>query len=84
MTSFVQTGKYNGISSNGFGMFNVDGQNSGGDATSINKVALKFELRTRITQQPVLMPYLKFSLFDFDHTTTGDGGEVSRAPWRCQ
>ena len=30
--------------------------------------------------EPILMPYVKFSLFDFDHENGGFGAEVRRTP----
>ena len=76
-----------------FAQINVDGKENGDD--SIDTVTLKFELHVRPDgtapesnsgviaygpNTPILIPYVKFSLFDFDHVPSGDGGEVSRAP----
>ena len=88
----LQQNAYNGLSSkNGapaFGSFNVAGSNSnsGGGVTTIT---LKYELHLRPLdggegpKTPMLIPYIKFSLFDFDHGGDGTGQEVSRAPWPC-
>ena len=56
---------------------------------SIDHVTLKFEMHLRPfsgeegPKTPILMPYVKFSLFDFDEADNTNGREVSRAPWRC-
>lgn len=84
--------RWNGITDGqGFGSFEVDGKENRDE--SINEITLKFELHIRpegsgaLLQEPepVHIPYLKFSLFDFDHANSdADGAEVSRAPWRCR
>ena len=57
-------------------------------ADSINNVTLKFEMHLRPLdgsegpKTPILIPYTKFSLFDFDEAWKGYGREVSRPPWR--
>mmetsp|Transcript_80988 Transcript_80988/g.196495 ORF Transcript_80988/g.196495 Transcript_80988/m.196495 type:complete len:261 (-) Transcript_80988:303-1085(-) len=79
---------YNGLSSkNGapaFGSFNVAGSNSnsGGGVTTIT---LEYELHLRPLdggegpKTPILIPYIKFSLFDFDHGGDGNGQECVEA-----
>lgn len=55
----------------------------------INSVRLKFEMHLRPPdgsegpKTPILIPYTKLSLFDFDEgAKEGSGREVSRPPWR--
>jgi hypothetical protein len=71
---------YNGLSDGkAFGNLNVDGiakPNNG----EINEITLKFELHVRPpvgegSQTPINMPYIKFSLFDFDENPNAKGRE---------
>ena len=70
-----------------FGNLNVDGisQPNNGE---INTITLRFELHVRpyvgeASQTPINVPYIKFSMFDFDEGDDAKGREVSRAPWPC-
>ena len=80
MCVHVQTNTWNGIPSGPlpFGSVGVDG--NGGSVDGTNEVELKFELHSNSTRKAVVVPYMKFSLFDFDKQRDGNGGEVSRAP----
>ena len=75
----LQSVVYNGLSDGkAFGTLNVDN----------NEITHKFELHVRPpegegSQTPINMPYIKFSLFDFDENPNALGREVSRAPWPC-
>ena len=83
-----------------FGNLNVDGICCNVDGISqpnngeINTITLRFELHVRpyvgeASQTPINVPYIKFSMFDFDElppppaSDDPKGREVSRAPWPC-